>query len=310
MSTSTRSSPSNLCVGSSQHRGLKHMDQSIDMNCNRCLRHPPPPPPSVDISVDNCGGGQMLSWWWPIGENLSLNPQRCEKPGSFPLLLGRPRLHLPKKKKSETRSELHKTVLKHVFLAWSEGIFPPVSTEESHLLSRFQGPDPERSQQVSLERKAKKQRLAQISVGSCRSEFPELLVCPLKLFLLDFITKSAEMSLLVCIPKKKRRKEKKSSIRLPNVWRKIKHVGSCMKLPLVMSLERVETFKNKLKSVGVGWKEVSLPALSFCFYYHNTAKSPTECLASWYLGFNPMCCWVPQVLSGWGIPKRPEPDIF
>lgn len=48
-----------------------------------------------------------------------------------------------------------------------------------------------------------------------------------------------------------------------------------------MSLERVETFKNKLKSVGVERekkKKVSLPALSFCFYYHNTAKSPTGVL--------------------------------
>lgn len=45
---------------------------------------------------------------------------------------------------------------------------------------------------------------------------------------------------------------KESSSRLPKVWRKTKHVGSrCTQLPLVMSLEHVEIFKNKLKSVGV-----------------------------------------------------------
>lgn len=47
----------------------------------------------------------------------------------------------PPAKESETRSELHKTTLKHMFLAWMRGFFPPEFVQESDLLSCFQGLD-------------------------------------------------------------------------------------------------------------------------------------------------------------------------
>lgn len=117
-------------------------------------------------------------------------------PSSFHRLLGRPLLHLPKKI-WETRSELHKALLKHMFLPGSGeggGFSTRGSTPESDL-QPFQDPNaansPERSQRDSSERKEGKPRSGWLSVSSCRSGLPELEFLLWKfLFLLDIITKN------------------------------------------------------------------------------------------------------------------------
>lgn len=177
MSISTRSSTSNFCVGSPQHCGLKVVAKSIDMNWNRCLHHPPPPPPppSVDISVDNCGGGQMLSWWSPKLKLKSTTMWEIQLISPPPWMSPSP----PANKKSETRSELHKTSRKHMFLAWSEGIFPPERQLRSHISGAGSRAPTLRARPREIAagffgEEVRKPRLAQISVGSCRSELPEL----------------------------------------------------------------------------------------------------------------------------------------
>lgn len=101
----------------------------------------------------------------------------------------------PPAKRSETRSELHKTTLKHMFLALDEGIFSTPSlkfVQESDLLSCFQGldmvngwrdlsgfPSPgadwyrgRRSHFAGND--STTVCVCPISVGSCHSEGPEL----------------------------------------------------------------------------------------------------------------------------------------
>lgn len=138
----------------------------------------------------------MKSWRWPPWKiNLKLQwYENTQLISPAPWTSPSP----PAKKIWETRSELHKTPLIHMFLAGSGkggGFSTRVSTLESDLRP-FQDPNaakaPERSQQDSSERKVGKPRSGWLPVWSCRSGLPELEEFLLwnVLFLLDIISKN------------------------------------------------------------------------------------------------------------------------